>query len=373
MDIDKNLNWMSGLANKMSSPKVLLFMLGFYRFLKKMREGRYPDDCVTEKLINSPVLADHPWWKPFLRHWQLWNWIIFKGCFKKALPRCIEILSMLEDPVFDGYPQRHYAVSDLLCVYIGMDPIGYREDILRKIDDELALIPTDRSCRESFLICRIEMYRYEGDLSEIGPIIDELLMQYSKLGKTKGESISELYLNVSHVFLSRGRPGEAEEYFNRVSRDMLTRQIMKAQYCYIKGQFEMEMANGEPQITVLKQVEQTLKMATDLGYDLMKWHAYRLAGDFYLKQGCNVKAIERYAEALKVMDGLGAYRDETTVALLTAELAVKEKHPHAACFLKQAEAANANLKAKRCDREIEKLLVKNRNLALNSLPIYKQK
>lgn len=355
MEIDKYLNWMNELADQKSRPKVLLFMHGVFRLFKKMREGRCLDDQAIEKLINNPVVAGYPWWKPFLLHWQLWNWIVFKGCFKKALPRCIEILSMLEDPVFDGYPQRHYAVSDLVCIYIGMDPVGYREEILRKIDDELAVIPGDMWCRESFLSCLIEMYRFGGDLSEIGPVVDELLVRYSKLGKTRDESIAELYLDVSHVFLCRGRLQEAEEYFSQFPPNKLTRRIMKAQYWYIKGRLEMELADDEPPMTVLKQAEYAMKMATDLGYDLLKWYVHRLVGDFHRRQGCTSKALERYAEALNVMDGRGAYRDETSIALLAVELAVNANNPRAAYLLRRAEAANASLKAKRCDRKIKEL------------------
>ena len=257
--------------------------------------------------------------------------------------------------MFDGFPQRHCILNDLVSIYIGMDPIGYHDEIQQKITDELAVIPRDMHCRNCFLNCRLEMYRYGGDLEETGPIIKELLINYSSSSSVSKEAMSELYRSLSDIFRERGHLEKAESYLEKVSEKDLKRQLVQGKYSLSRGWLKLKRGKRNPPKEVLEQAGDASRIAERIGSRLLKWQAHHLKGDFFRHSGRFREALISYIEALNVMEDLGYYRDEVRIALVAALLALKTASSRIAYCIERAEAANAELVRKRYDKEITSL------------------
>ena len=340
MGSDKYQAWQNDLLDQIKKPKVLAFVAAFYYVLDNMNDDLSENEFILNKLTGDELLDKHPWWKPYLRHWQLQNRICYMGHVKESISLCVETLSSLEEPVHDGFPQRHCLINDLVGIYTDMDPIGYYDDILCKIDDELAVIPKDQHCRRCFLNCRLGMFKYGGDLAETGAIIDELLVEYSGPGEGTKSARNQLNLELSEMFLARGLLVEASEYLGKVSAEEFGKQFYRAKYYLAVSWLALQKSGKKAPGLVLDRVEQVLKIASDIGSDLLKWKAHRLAGDYFRKKACLREAMKHYAKALEIMDGLGYFRDEAVIALSAAVLAIKTGNPWAAGFLDRASAAN---------------------------------
>ena len=338
--------WMDELLKKKKNPRVRLFLARYHSIMKSRHDNAHATYKELTELINSEFLADYPRWKVFLRHFQLQNLINNMGHVKRALPYGIENLIMLEDPVFDDFPQRHCVINDLLSCYYIMDPIGYFEILNQKIHEGLATIPEDMICRSCYLMDRLMMYRFRGNLVELNDHVQEILIAYSsKSEEYVDDSKYRLYLNVCDVYLDRGVPEKASSFFDQVCYEKLLHSYSKMHYHLIDGLLTLRASRGTPPKSILYKAADVVKTSSLLGFDILTWQGFKLAGEYCRRAGQHYRAVDFYVRALDVLSEMGTYRDEVETALTAATLARKIGHPGFGYCLGQAEAANSQLKS----------------------------
>ena len=246
----KYLQWRGELYRKKNNRAGISFAKKFYANLNHQLENSYKAARTLNELIKDPVLKNHPWWKPYLRHHQLQIWINYLGGAKKALPYCIDTLAMLEDPIYDGFPQRHCVINDLVSVYIAMDPTGYHDEINQKITDELAIMPDDMICRACYLRDRLDMYKYGGTVTDINDVVERLLLVYASsehFGKCQKD---RLFVSASQVCLHRREIDQAKTFFSQVSTDYIDSPYRKANYQTTKSRLELALNKNNPSKTM---------------------------------------------------------------------------------------------------------------------------
>lgn len=337
--------------------RVLAFLVKF----RLMAKVRFADPTKAETLLNElmsdPLMKDYPWWKMLLRHFRLQIWISFMGHINRALTDSIDTLAVLEEPEYDKFPQQHCLINDIVSAYIEMDPVGYYGEIVNKIGDQLAVIPRDMGCRYCFLRDRLVMLKYGGDLDEAGRIVEELLLVYTSSPEYFTRDVkSRLFLNVSDVYLARGKVEKAVGYLEKVTPEKLATPFFKAKYHLVKGHLGLETGGSRPSASILDRASEVLRTGAKLGCDLLKWKGQRLAGEYYCRIDQPYKAVDRFVEALTVMENLGSYKDEGKIALLAGKLALECGHPELPFCFERAWAANKKLRHQPFTRTIERLL-----------------
>lgn len=333
------------------------------RFLARYTEmvlTRFKDPRKTvrlaDELLQDPLIDEYPWWRMLFRHYRLHSWIAFMGNLKKALPECVDALAVLDDPVYETFPQRHCLINDLVSIYMGMDPVGYYDEIMQKVKDELAVIPKDMGCRSCYLRDHLLMLRYGGDLKESEWIVDELTLEYTESPKKHAkEAKFRLYLNICEIFLARGRVDKAGSCLEKVQSDDLETPYRQAVYRLMKGYVDLRTRNGWPPPSVLHEAENVWQTGKKWGLDRLRWRGYRLAGDYSRESGFLRQSVDFYIKALGVLTNLGAYRDEAEIALAAAGQALECNHSGLPYCLERAEAANRQLKNKPFTCKIEQI------------------
>jgi hypothetical protein len=86
-------------------------------------------------------LLGEPWWELFYGDWIVTGMLFFKRDFRTVLDVAVKNTLELRKPLFDNFPQRYSIQRNLIASYVGIDPVGYADDIQKALADLEAEIP----------------------------------------------------------------------------------------------------------------------------------------------------------------------------------------------------------------------------------------
>jgi hypothetical protein len=91
---------------------------------------------------DEATRLDEPWWVLFFEHWRLSALVGDAEDFARALPLAMELMVRISAPACRNHQSRVSILTAVLTTYIGIDPVGFKDEIERGLAHLEGIIPS---------------------------------------------------------------------------------------------------------------------------------------------------------------------------------------------------------------------------------------
>ncbi len=114
---------------------------------------------------------EEPWWVMLFQQWQVHATIYYKRDFRNLLDQAIHNLLTVQKPAHLAYPQRLHAYTDLIVIYLRIDPLGYCFEIRSALDElERELSHETPDSHYMWNECRIDLAFAQEDYARVAEL-----------------------------------------------------------------------------------------------------------------------------------------------------------------------------------------------------------
>ncbi len=153
-----------------------------------------PDRALAlfEEGRRRATALNEPWWAMYYDHSRTAALIHFRRDYSNVLELAVRAALEVRKPLFDQFPLRPSVFDDLIAAYLGIDPVGYAEEIRQAVASVEATLEEGPSGSRYLLSARRRRLAMElGQLDEAWSVTEnELAMADADPDKTRARHFS---------------------------------------------------------------------------------------------------------------------------------------------------------------------------------------
>jgi hypothetical protein len=100
------------------------------------------------------VALSEPWWVLFFDHWRATAYLHFLRDYRTILDLVVQATLEVRKPLFEQHPLRFGIFDDLIAAYLGIDSLGYAEQIGQAIEYLDGAVPAEPDTARYLLLAR---------------------------------------------------------------------------------------------------------------------------------------------------------------------------------------------------------------------------
>ncbi len=132
--------------------------------------------ALFEEGRRMALALNEPWWAMFYEHSRTAALIHFRRDFSNVLEMAVRAALEVRKPLYDQFPLRPSVFDDLIAAYLGIDPVGYAEEIRQAVAAVEATLAEGPSGERYLLSARLRRLALElGQINEASAIADREL------------------------------------------------------------------------------------------------------------------------------------------------------------------------------------------------------
>ncbi|MBN1428929.1 MAG: hypothetical protein JXB07_11135 [Anaerolineae bacterium] len=159
-------DWIHRLVSEAYRDNDTARILMYEHFSQALDIGGEAPDKSLDLLDQSRMIArelGEKWWVQLINHWELNTLLYYKRDYSQVIEKAVKAVVEVRKPEYEHFPLRVYLHNDLVSAYLGIDPIGYREQIQAAIDYMESQPPPDINFHQVMLILKADFLCINGN------------------------------------------------------------------------------------------------------------------------------------------------------------------------------------------------------------------